>query len=503
MKRILTVVAATVASHFAWAAYEIVGNYTWTYEINDDGEAVICGVDGSAAISPDPSGRVEIPSAFGPVYDQKIVTGIGDGAFRDCSGITSVLIPKTVASVGVDVFANCSGLMSIEVESGNPAYKSVDGLLLSYDGDTLFQGVNGVVTIPGTVKCIADWAFNGRGGLTRVTIPGSATNIGAFAFQYCSSLVEVKIGDSVASIGSYAFLGCSELTSLGMPESVQSIGEDAFYDCSESLFDTATIPGLKLVDGWAVGYTEELSGDVVIDGVRGIAQNAFYDCGAMTSVTIGDSVRSICDSAFSDCSSLARVTMEGDCPSMGDDVFAGVDTSCVVRIPEGNDTYIVEDGVWCGLTMEKPSTFRVTVNGEEVRYEVAADGKSRMATVAEGTIADAVKVSVAGVDVTKGFSCIVDGTVAKITLLNPYDVGRDGVAVAPWSENADGKTLTLNIEIVPGLYYAAACAESLAMLRRPAVNIPAKAGDVLSVERQSGAQGFYKIWVSDAPFAAE
>ena len=32
---------------------------------------------------------------------------------------------------------------------------------------------------------------------------------------------------------------------------------------------------------------------------------------------------------------------------------------------------------------------------------------------------------------------------------------------------------------------------------------PAKAGDALVAPKQGGAQGFYKVWVSDAPIEAE
>ena len=32
---------------------------------------------------------------------------------------------------------------------------------------------------------------------------------------------------------------------------------------------------------------------------------------------------------------------------------------------------------------------------------------------------------------------------------------------------------------------------------------PAKAGDAVVVPKQEGAQGFYKVWVSDGPIEAE
>ena len=43
------------------------------------------------------------------------VTSIGDKAFRDCSGLTSVTIPSSVTEIGWYAFYNCSGLTSIYV----------------------------------------------------------------------------------------------------------------------------------------------------------------------------------------------------------------------------------------------------------------------------------------------------------------------------------------------------------------------------------------------------
>ena len=40
-------------------------------------------------------------------------------------------------------------------------------------------------------------------------------------------------------------------------------------------------------------------------------------------------------------------------------------------------------------------------------------------------------------------------------------------------------------------------------LKRPGSAEPAKAGDAVVAPKQTGAQGFYKVWVSDAPIKAE
>ena len=43
------------------------------------------------------------------------MTLIGDVAFRDCIGLTSVKIPDSVTSIGGWAFAGCTGLTSVKI----------------------------------------------------------------------------------------------------------------------------------------------------------------------------------------------------------------------------------------------------------------------------------------------------------------------------------------------------------------------------------------------------
>ena len=160
-------------------------------------------------------------SSLASVIIPDSVTSIGYSAFYGCGGLTSVIIPGSVTSIGDSVFSCCSGLTNITVDVGNVNYMSGNGLLLSSDGETLIQGINGVVTIPDSVTTINYSAFYGCSGLTDVTIPDSVTSIGGSAFSGCSGLTgTLTIPDSVTSIGDSAFYGCSGLTgTLALPDS--------------------------------------------------------------------------------------------------------------------------------------------------------------------------------------------------------------------------------------------------------------------------------------------
>ena len=95
------------------------------------------------------------------------------------------------------------------------------------------------------------------------------------------------------------------------------------------------------------------------------------------------------------------------------------------------------------------------------------------------------------------------GATAVVALKAPFEVERSGaVADGPWTEDDEG-SVTLNVEIVPGLYYAAASAASLDGLVCPGASAPATAATRLVVRKPVGSpSGFFKVWVSERPLAA-
>ena len=241
-----TLTALLLAVFTLHADTETVNGIEWTYNVVG-GEAVLA----PNAIPQASAGPVTIP----PTLGSHPVTGIGDGAFYNCEGMTSVAIrdtitsigqfafawckglasiaiPDSVTSIGAGAFAYCKGIGAFSVGAGNPCYSSVNGLLLSKDGRTLVAGVNGDVVIPGTVISIDHHAFSKRTGLSSVVIPRSVKSIGNYAFFNCEGLTSLTIPDSVTSIGNSAFYMCDGLTSVTIPRAVTSIGPSAFSFCS-------------------------------------------------------------------------------------------------------------------------------------------------------------------------------------------------------------------------------------------------------------------------------
>ncbi len=234
------------------------------------------------------------------IYEGLPVTSIGANVFKNCTSITSVIIPDSVTSIGYGVFYNCTSLESIEIPS------SVTSI-----GDSVFYNCTSLesIEIPDSVtsigssafyKCTSlvsvnfgensqltsiDSAFKGCTSLESIEMPDSVTRIGGRAFYNCTSLASIEIPEGVTSIGSYAFDGCTSLVSIEIPEGVTSIGDYTFKNCTS--LESIEIP----------------------EGVTSIGYEAFYRCTSLESIEIPDSVTSIGKYAFYNCTSLASITL--------------------------------------------------------------------------------------------------------------------------------------------------------------------------------------------------
>ena len=171
------------------------------------------------------------------------VLSFGSSAFYGCSGLTGVAIPSSVTSIGNSAFGGCASLVAINVDTNNPAYSSVMGVLFNKSKTTLFLcpvGKTGTYAISNGCTSIADSAFDGCSSLTQITIPDTVTNIGMWAFSGCANLVSIRIPNNLTSIGMGMFETCMNLTSVTLPNSVTSVGNMAFSSCSS--LTNITIP---------------------------------------------------------------------------------------------------------------------------------------------------------------------------------------------------------------------------------------------------------------------
>ena len=196
--------------------YKVLSNVDKTVEVTYRG-------DYASDYSNEYTGSVVIPDSVtydGTTYS---VTSIGESAFRECSGLTSITIPNSVTSIGEFAFA-VTGLTNIRIPN------SVTNI-----SNNVFGACTKLVSavIPNGITTIAKELFYNCPALTSIEIPNSVTSIGERTFAYCTGLTSITIPNSVTSIERYAFNGCSNVETLYIGGSVASIGGDAFAGCEK------------------------------------------------------------------------------------------------------------------------------------------------------------------------------------------------------------------------------------------------------------------------------
>ena len=326
------------------------------------------------------------------------VTSIGSSAFASCSGLAAITIPNSVINIDNGAFYGCSGLNSIVVESGNSVYDSRGNCnaIIETSTNTLICGCKNTI-IPNSVTSIGYLALGGCSSLSSIAIPNSVTSIGGSAFSSCNNLTTINIPNSVTSIGGGAFGWCHGLSSITLPNNLDRIESDTFISC------------------------EALTSITIPNTVTGIGSWAFSGCEKLSSITIPNSVNYIGIGAFENCNGLKSINclnpVPPSCPNNKyDDSFKGVDHTIPVYVPIGSVLkYKVADGwkdfvVFREISDEsedfvlsisdgghgktqllvddaKPyftlvfkaddgwKIHSVTLNGDNVTYEVGEDGK--------------------------------------------------------------------------------------------------------------------------------
>lgn len=268
----------------------------------DPDNAVYCGIDG-VLYSKNVIDLISVPAGKeGTVVIPDTVTGICSDAFSGCIGLTDITIPDNVTSIGYSAFFGCTGLNVIKipkkitrigdyafsgctdltdiiVDSENPDYCGVDGILYSKDMTELIKvpaGKKGAVVIPDGVTNIHNDTFSDCNELTGVTIPSSIQNIGNSVFSSCTGLCDIFVD----------------------PNNTVYCGTDGIL-YSKDMKKLISVPAGK-------------QGLVVIpDGVTTICSSAFSSCIGLTGIKIPSSLTIIDNVAFLGCDALDHVYYKG------------------------------------------------------------------------------------------------------------------------------------------------------------------------------------------------
>lgn len=301
--------------------------------------------------------EVAIPERFTDTSDEAntdkpqryYVTGIGYGAFRNCSNLKTITFNRrsTLEHIGEYAFAS-TGFSNIEL----PATVETIGKN-AFAASSITK-----ISVPEKVTEIADRTFYNCRSLTEVSLPAGLLTIGKSAFQG-SAIKDIVVPDAVSTIGDYAFYNSitsgmtlneglvavgeqafaayanRNLPAIYMPSTLKSVGSGAFLNrtvAKVNISDVAAWCGIDFADVDANPLKssteklfvndEQVKSLVIPAGTPEIRPYAFYNCTTLESVELDEELLSIGTQAFFDCTGIKELTIPCNVAEIGSRAFS-------------------------------------------------------------------------------------------------------------------------------------------------------------------------------------
>ena len=284
-------------------------------------------------------------------------TTILSGAFKDCTGLTSVTIPATVTAIGSQAFNGCSSLTSVTVKNPTPVgispntfsnaanatlfvngYDAYNAYRVATNWKDFMKIVGNIEFADESVKnyCVQYWDTNNDGELSFeeaasvTSIRGKFNNLTFSSFdefKYFTGITEIN---GSASVYSSSFKNCT-IGSLTIPSNVKTFAGGG--GSGEMPFAGTTLTRLIICDGDDV-LTISIGGNNSVSGLfqdsklsslylgrnYTLSRNYIgepFSTSTLEDLTIGEKVTTIRGGAFGSCK-LVSVTIPSSVTCIGE-----------------------------------------------------------------------------------------------------------------------------------------------------------------------------------------
>lgn len=151
---------------------------------------------------------------------------LGDGLFKDCCGLKSVVLPIKTNKITNSMFKGCENLSEINI----PNIENIKIIGISAFEDC--YNLN-LIKLPPNLEQIEEKAFLNCKSLIINNLPKTLKEIGVSAFENCIKINQLIIPKSTNAIKKHAFKNCNGLIKIKNINSAITIEKLAFENCSK------------------------------------------------------------------------------------------------------------------------------------------------------------------------------------------------------------------------------------------------------------------------------
>lgn len=270
-------------------------------------------------------------------------------AFNRCESIKSIHIPASVKSLDGSSFAGC-GISAYEVDSDNPYFSVIDGVIYSKDLSELVAFPSAYpykhFVVPASVKVIGNSAFM-ESNLESIDLPQGLTKIEDQAFE-SSKIRRITLPDTVTSIGEFAFR-FSNIEHIDLPKGISEIPERMFSRTTN--LRTLEIPSnVRSIEYSAIAFSDGLKHLILHDGLEEIKTEwrLGVDSSELTDVFLPKTLKKVPYGVFSYSPHIKEFSVASDNPyfSVVEGALCSKDGKILYSVPNcSRRSYCVPEGV--------------------------------------------------------------------------------------------------------------------------------------------------------------
>lgn len=284
------------------------------YRITDTGVAV-----NNLATDNNLNGIVYVPEEVQYGSTTYKVTGIDYLGNKD---IKEISLPGTIKKIADQTFMNCNNLQTVKLGEG-----------ISYVSEEMFYNCTALqnISLPNSLQYISTTAFRGCTSLKSIQLPESLDSLGDYVFLDCESLSNIVLPKSLHAIGHSCFSGCNELSTIKVSPANPYFSTDgkAIFNKDKTVLYT-TIPltsynipsTVRELESYAFSAQTDMTSITMPEGLTSIGRSAFSSCYKLEQLVIPSTVRSIDAGAFHGCSALNKINIPQGIKSLADGVLS-------------------------------------------------------------------------------------------------------------------------------------------------------------------------------------